>query len=132
MPLIAYPQIARVSRQNRQFAGGVRLSTSPRITHFVRLPTSRTHDHAGQTLSLITAITLPSQRHTADRPTRPVQPFDDRHDIVPDPPPANSPLAAGCPRPSLLCHYSPPPLLFQVVPLSPRSAYASHGGPAEQ
>ncbi len=68
MPLAAYPRIARVSRKNRQFVGRVRLSISPRITHFVRLPTPRTHDHAGHTVILITAITLLSQRHIAGRP----------------------------------------------------------------
>jgi hypothetical protein len=38
MPLAAYPRIARVSRQYRPFAGRVRQSIPPRITHFVRLP----------------------------------------------------------------------------------------------
>ena len=34
----------------------------------MHLPTPRTHDHAGYTVILITSITLPSQRHIADRP----------------------------------------------------------------
>ena len=54
-PLASYPRNVHNFPEKPAYRGRVRLSISPRITHFLRLPTPRTHDYAGKTVRLTTA-----------------------------------------------------------------------------
>ena len=54
-PLASYPRNVHNFPEKPAYRGRVRLSISPRIMHFLRLPTPRTHDYAGKTVHLTTA-----------------------------------------------------------------------------
>jgi hypothetical protein len=118
-PAPADPATCRTSQPGRA------LNATPQLTIRRSAPAPSQHDSDQP-------ATLAPQRHIADRPTRPVQSLDDRHGVAPilcrrTLRPRHDALShprsaiARCPR-----------CFSRWSRSSPRRAYPTHGGPAEQ